>query len=148
MIWNHFGGNQGRDLQRIVGLFVKNLYRLESIEFLFDDMSGASSSKLGRCHDYEGAHIHSFFGIDGAGGELITSVAVAVEKSKNLLGEDVEPHRITTNRSRKFSSHHEACYHSDMQALPITPGTTITGFYANQDEWYGLTNLGVISELL
>jgi hypothetical protein len=82
LLWNHFGGQRGSHLKHIVGLFVQSKHRLSSLEFVYDDICGYSSSKLGRCDDEE-ADRGPMFSIDGIDGELITSVAVHVEKTRH-----------------------------------------------------------------
>ncbi|KAF2258001.1 hypothetical protein CC78DRAFT_157752 [Lojkania enalia] len=93
LLWNHFGGQRGSDLKNIVALFVQSKYRLSSLEFVYDGICGYSSRKLGRCND-EVVHPGSTFIIDGIAGELITSVAVHVEKDKHPGGYDFLRHGL------------------------------------------------------
>ncbi|PVI01161.1 hypothetical protein DM02DRAFT_671516 [Periconia macrospinosa] len=153
LIWIRFGGQRGSDLKRIVGLAVQQVpHRLYSLEFLYEGICRSSSSKLGRIR-HEAITPGPMFTIDGIGGELITSIAVHVEKDKRPGARDFLRHgllkcfKVTTNRGREFQSN-LACNHPEMRLLPITPGTTITGFYASQNDKGGLISLGVISESL
>ncbi|KAF2793398.1 hypothetical protein K505DRAFT_337834 [Melanomma pulvis-pyrius CBS 109.77] len=138
LLWNHFGGPRGSHLKNIVGLFVKSKYRFSSLEFVYDGICGHSSSTLGLCNE-EGVHRDPMFTIDGIAGELITSVAVHVEKDEHSPIHDFLRHglwkcfKITTNRGREFQSHVD-CKHSEMQSLTIAARTTITGFYTSHSE--------------
>lgn len=172
IFWTQFGGPGGCRLRHLTGIGVL-LHRYDGIaqvEFYFDDGPGFEGTQLvlGRCRPADGANLMRF-AINGPAGERIREVDVLhrVPKASGAASDDAEPQRpefvtfkISTNWGRsclfkppaRRSTYQYPYQHADdeirMQHVPIEPGTSITGFYADQrpELGFGVTIVGVISE--
>lgn len=81
LFWIHFGGPSGNFLKHITGISVHSICRLDSVEFHYDAIhDGAGEFKLGRHAPPDNSHVRRF-AIDGAGGEIIETVQVALQRS-------------------------------------------------------------------
>ena len=80
LFWIHFGGPGGSYLDHVTGVSVDCPRGLYSLEFHYDTTYGpAGAYKLGRSKTTDVSKILNF-PIDGAGGELIETVEVNLER--------------------------------------------------------------------
>ncbi|KAE9374035.1 hypothetical protein N431DRAFT_481358 [Stipitochalara longipes BDJ] len=151
LVWIRFGGPNGSYLGNVTGISIYGEKGLYSLEFHYDathDLAGAF--RLGRCAAIDVRNIRHF-PIDGASGEIIESVEVALlrynaEDAYNFLKHGkLNSFKITTNRQRSV---HAGTLSDDaiLKHMIIAPGTTLTGLYGSQHPEFGLISLGVISE--
>lgn len=170
LFWTHFGGPGGSRLSRLTGMSAMLLLRggIGKVDFYFDGDTEGGMSKLtlGRRRTGIGSKM-MHFAIDGAGGERIRDIDVVhrVTKASTSAEDEIGPMRpvflsfkISTNwdRSCLFKMDlslagpliADANEKTSMQRVPIEPGTTITGFYAEQQPelGFGVAIVGVISE--
>jgi hypothetical protein len=170
LFWTHFGGPGGSRLSRLTGMSAMLLLRggIGKVDFYFDQGTEGGMSKLtlGRRRAGIGSKM-MHFAIDGPGGERIRDIDVVhrVTKSSSSAEDEIGPmrpvflsFRISTNwdRSCLFKMDlslagpliADANEQTFMQRVPIEPGTTITGFYAEQQPelGFGVAIVGVISE--
>ena len=95
LVWTHFGGQRGKYLQHIVGLFADYLHRLHFLEFVYSDAACQEGmvGKLGR-GDSSDLPSSSIFVVDGAAGERIESVEVGLYQSPNHKAYEFLKHGI------------------------------------------------------
>lgn len=170
LFWTHFGGPGGSRLSRLTGMSAMLLLRggIGKVDFYFDEDPEGQMSKLtlGRRRAGIGSRM-MHFAIDGPGGERIRDIDVVhrVTKASSSPDDEIGPMRptflsfkISTNWDRSclfkmdlslagplIADANEQTY---IQRVPIEPGTTITGFYAEQQPelGFGVAIVGVISE--
>ncbi|KAK2593562.1 hypothetical protein QQS21_008737 [Conoideocrella luteorostrata] len=160
IFWSHFGGPAGIRLRHLTGIGVLHGGGVEQFHFFYDSSSvPATNLILGlRRANSRAKMIH--FPIDGSGGEMIEQVDLLYLQPKvtsNAEVEDSLPDRgdfltckLTTNwgRSCLFRPESRSLDNTRLYPVHVQPGTTITGFYAEQHPElnYGTTILGVVSE--
>ncbi|KAF3393472.1 hypothetical protein DPV78_010053 [Talaromyces pinophilus] len=138
LCWISFGGPGGKYLESLTGIIADSTGSIGNIQFNYD--TGNIPAKDRRL-----------------GGEIINAVEVHVSYSSSENAYDFARHgalhsfKVSTNRGRHCifgSSPRTSSDRTKKQAIPIAPGTTITGFYFGQHNQWGMTCLGVISEVI
>ncbi|PLN80417.1 hypothetical protein BDW42DRAFT_114121 [Aspergillus taichungensis] len=146
LMWTSFGGPAGINLRHLRGISVQDrAYPLiRGIKLNFDaNVPDECSHVLGvyslQCDDFRVTN----FAIDGPGGEIIEKVRMSEGGDPRVGGVE-----ITTNWGRSFRFGGFKSNSPENKSLDIPVGNTITGFYANYSLTFGLTGIGVISELV
>ncbi|CAG8951381.1 hypothetical protein HYFRA_00007293 [Hymenoscyphus fraxineus] len=154
LFWTHFGGPGGCKLKHLTSVSFDVAQGFFGLKFHYGAGPGHETCKLGRYVHSDSSEEEHFL-IDGPGGEVIESVEVILEHLQVnifdfLRDGKLNAVKLTTNRNRSFQGGFLWGHGGTTVTLPltITPGTTLTGFYASKHIQFGLISIGAISEVL
>ncbi|KAI1820610.1 hypothetical protein F4861DRAFT_522296 [Xylaria intraflava] len=162
LFWTHFGGPGGKYLKHLlkVSVTLGDGLSLVRIDFTYNIDVPVEYRSLGRYPPSVHSRVMDF-AIDGPGGEVINAIEVDMPTLLISLTDDttsshtdlplIPACKLFTNRARSckvFVEYYSVGRSIISRVLDVKPGTTITGFYASQNDRGGLTSLGVISEVI
>ncbi|CAG8980462.1 hypothetical protein HYALB_00012054 [Hymenoscyphus albidus] len=152
LFWIHFGGPGGCKLKHLTSVSFDIAQGFFGLEFHYGAGPGHETCKLGRYVHSDSSEEEHFL-IDGPGGEVIESVEVILEHLNifDFLRDGIlKAVKLTTNCNRSFQGGFLWGHGGTTVTLPltITPGTTLTGFYASKHIQFVLISIGAISEVV